>query len=345
MLIMKRPKIGIALGSGAVRGMAHIGILKVLEEHDLAPSYITGTSIGSIIGACYASGRDPEWIENFMLNAEWNKLLDFTIPKRGFLEGRNIEDVILRITKNKNFSDLRKPLRVIATDILNHQRVVFKEGNVAKATRASMSIPGVFDPVEIDGKKLVDGALVDPIPTDELYDMGADIVIAVDLSINIEEYYMHKSQVQEQGGFSETLKQKLITEEIKHLKASIRNGQLWIPKLILNIVEPFIKPKQVLKLFTGRQMPEIIETMMRSLDILGNELSKEKLKKEKIDVIIKPTFRGVKCAEFEKIEHCIKQGEIAALKAIPQIRKAIAHYHCMHDKKCRVELMKKEKKK
>jgi NTE family protein len=321
-----RPKIGIALGAGAVRGMAHIGILKVLEENGLVPDFITGTSIGSIIGACYASGKSPEWIERFVLSARWRELLDFTVPKRGLLEGKSIESIIQRVTKNKNFSELDIPLRVIATDINNHERVVFKEGNVAKATRASMSIPGIFNPLEIDNKRLVDGDLVDPIPTDELIEMGADIVIAVDLSVNLEDYYMEKKQVKGQKGFSDMLFERMITQEIKYLKSSIRHEKKLMPKLFMSAASPFLNPKRLLKMIKGREMPEILNVMMLSIDILGNQLSKEKLKNQKIDVIIKPTFKGVKWADFDRVEDCINAGELAALRALPEIKKAIADY-------------------
>ncbi len=327
VMARKKPKIGIALGAGAVRGMAHIGILKVLEENGFEPDYVTGTSIGAIIGAFYASGRSPEWIERFVLYTRWKELLDFTIPNRGFLEGRSIEASLQRVTRHRSFDDIEKPLRVVATDITNNEKVVFKEGNVAKATRASMSIPGVFDPVEIHGKKLVDGAMVDPIPTEDLKEMGADIVIAVDLSINIHEYYMSKKDVKEQGGFTEVLKEKLVTEEIRHLKTSIKKRKFWVPRFLLFLLSPLLKPKKILRFMTGKQMPEIIQILLQAQDMLGNQLSKEKLKNQDIDVVIKPKFKGVKWAEFDKTNHCIQAGEIAALRALPDIKKAIRKFN------------------
>jgi predicted acylesterase/phospholipase RssA len=122
------------------------------------------------------------------------------------------------------------------------------------------------------------------------------------------------------------MRDKFITDEIKLLKESIRKGKLWVPRFILPFVTPLLKPKRLMKIVTGKQTPELIEIMLKSIDILGNELSKEKLKHLKIDVIIKPEFHDVKWAEFDKTEHCIRAGEVAAIKALPKIKKAIKDF-------------------
>lgn len=174
-------KMGLALGGGAMRGLAHIGVLKALEEQGFRPDYIAGTSIGAVIGALYASGVTPYIMSGLANNLNARSFYDITPPRKGFIKGNNIEQLIALLTKGREFKELNIPLAVTATDLTECKLVVFTEGKVYKAVRASISVPGIFIPVEAGNMVLVDGGVLERVPTRIVREMGADIVISVDV--------------------------------------------------------------------------------------------------------------------------------------------------------------------
>jgi NTE family protein len=314
----EKPKVGLALSGGAVRGMSHIGILKVLEKENIPINFVAGTSIGALIGTIYASGVKIEKLEQIAKTTKWKKLVDFTIPKTGFIAGKRIEDYIKKIIGNKNFEDLGIPLSIVATELNSGQKVVFNQGNLTKAIRASISMPGVFEPVVEDGSIFIDGGLVDPVPVDIVKEMGADIVITVDLTINIEKGDLSEVY-KEESAFTEFFEKKLVSTELRYLKDFLRKKKIKLPFLI----KKFLKPKRIVKLMFGKNVPKIIRYRVRSMDILGNQFAKEKLKYPYVDVIIKPEFEGVKWTEFDKTNEIIRAGEIAAEEALPKIKRLL----------------------
>jgi len=177
-----RPKIGLALGAGGLRGLAHVGVLRVLEREKIPIDYIAGCSIGSLIGALYCAGLDSETIYKLAKHLKRRHWLDFVIPKMGIISGDRVLAMIRLLTKQKRFEELTIPLSVIATDLGNGREVIFNEGDVATAVRASVSVPGVFVPYQLGEILYVDGAVLNPTPIDVARKMGADIVIAVDLA-------------------------------------------------------------------------------------------------------------------------------------------------------------------
>lgn len=178
---MKRPKIGLALGAGAARGFAHVGVLQVLSENGVPIDYIAGCSMGAFIGALYATGSDMNFFEKLIPELEVKRLLDFSISKHGLIKGEKMREVIKLLTKNKNIEDTVIPYRCIAVDIGSCQVDVFENGPIYEAVRASISIPGIFQPYQLNGKTYVDGAVLERLPVQLVKDMGADIVIAVDV--------------------------------------------------------------------------------------------------------------------------------------------------------------------
>ncbi len=177
-----RPKIGLALGSGGLRGTAHIGVLKVLERETIPIDYIAGCSIGSMIAALYCSGYTPEQILNLAKKIKPSFWMDFIVPKMGILAGDRFLETMRILTRKNQFSDLSIPLAVVATEITSGCEVVFTEGDVAPAVRASISVPGIFVPFRIGEMLLVDGAVLNPTPLNVLEEMGAEIIIGVDLA-------------------------------------------------------------------------------------------------------------------------------------------------------------------
>lgn len=177
-----KPKIGLALGSGGARGFAHIGVLKVLDEHQIPIDYLAGSSMGSFIGALYANDIQPHMMEKLALNLKRKHWLDLTVPNMGLVAGQKAKELFRLLTHGKNIEDLSKPLAIVATDIETGERVVFREGPVDQAIRASTSIPGIFVPERVGDRLLVDGGVIDRVPITVTKEMGADLVIAVDVA-------------------------------------------------------------------------------------------------------------------------------------------------------------------
>lgn len=175
-------KIGLALGGGAVLGAAHIGVLKALDELDVEISYVTGTSIGAFVGALYAFGNTPKDIEEIALDLNWMDISGIAIFESGLLSNAKLGELIDKSLGERKIEDADIPLAVIATDITSGEKEIINKGHVARAVMASTCIPGVFSPVECDGKLLVDGGIVENIPIDTVKNMGADYVIGVDLN-------------------------------------------------------------------------------------------------------------------------------------------------------------------
>ncbi|GAB3259519.1 patatin-like phospholipase family protein [Chitinimonas naiadis] len=180
--VVLKPRIGLALGGGAAKGFAHIGVIKVLEAQGLAPTVVSGTSAGSVVGALYASGMDGFALQEQSFSLEESRVRDFSLSSGGLVKGEKLQDYINELVKNRAIEKLAKPFAAVSTELDTGRRVAFSRGNTGQAVRASCSIPGVFQPVLVSGKRYVDGGLVSPVPVDAARELGADIVIAVDIS-------------------------------------------------------------------------------------------------------------------------------------------------------------------
>jgi len=180
-----RLRVGIAMGSGAAYGYSLIGILKVLEREGIYPDVIAGTSMGALVGSFYASGKSPKELEEIALTitkAKLWSLADFTLPRSGVLVGRELIAFLKSVIGDVTFDQLPTPFACVATDIRNGQEVILKEGPVAEAVRASLSLPFFFQPYYQEGRYLVDGGLVNPVPTSVIVNLGADILLSVNLT-------------------------------------------------------------------------------------------------------------------------------------------------------------------
>ena len=176
------PKIALVLGGGAVRGFAHIGVIKTLEAHGIVPDMVVGTSAGSVVGALYAGGYTGFELQKIAFQLEQESVGDWVLPDRGFIKGEMLQNFINKALQNRSIERLNKPFAAVTTELQTGEMAVFRRGNTGMAVRASSSIPGVFQPVKINGREYVDGGLVSPIPVRAARNMGADIVIAVDIS-------------------------------------------------------------------------------------------------------------------------------------------------------------------
>jgi NTE family protein len=177
----KVPSIGLALGGGFARGIAHIGVLKVLEAEKIPIDFVAGTSVGALIGAAYCSGVSPAELEQVAARVRFRDLARWTVSRYGFATNQRMIGFLNRILKVKTFEELRIPLAVTATDFASGEGVVFRSGPLADPVRASCAYPGVFLPVKVDNRLLVDGMLAHSLPSQPVREMGAERVIAVNL--------------------------------------------------------------------------------------------------------------------------------------------------------------------
>lgn len=181
----KKQKIGLALGGGAARGFAHIGVIKALEEFEIPIDIISGTSIGSFIGALYSSGNLEEFEKEIRSKNSFMRdvllKLDPTFPKLSLMNGNEVIKIFKSLSSARTFEDLSIPLTTVTTGIEKNEKIECNDGDLINAIRASIAIPGVLSPVYINQRLCVDGGLVDPVPVESLYNMGADITIAVNL--------------------------------------------------------------------------------------------------------------------------------------------------------------------
>jgi NTE family protein len=177
----RRKTVGVALGGGGARGIAHLAVLKVLHENDIPIDFVAGSSVGALIGAIYCSGTPFEEVEEVMKEIRWKDLGGLSLRLKGLQTNHRMDSFLRRLMVETQFEKLKTPLWVVATDLMAAKPVVINTGDVPLAVRASTAIPGIYAPVEVDGRDLVDGALITHVPVRACREMGADVVIAVDV--------------------------------------------------------------------------------------------------------------------------------------------------------------------
>ncbi|MGE8561769.1 MAG: patatin-like phospholipase family protein [Acinetobacter sp.] len=247
-----RPIVALVLGSGGARGYAHIGVIQVLEQHGIHPDFIVGTSAGSIVGSIYASGKTADELRDIALNMRANDVRDIKLDVKGFFDGKKVENYVNQQVNNTPLELLKTPMYVVATELKEGKKVVFNYGNTGQAVRASVSIPSMFVPTKIGEDEYVDGGLVSPVPVDVARDLGADIIIAVDILAQP----MHTETSNVWGLFNQNInimQNHLAREELKH--ADI-------------VIQPDLREKAHIFDVKGREM-----TMQAGIEAAQNQLN------------------------------------------------------------------------
>lgn len=210
-----KPLVALVLGSGGARGYAHIGVIEILEQHGIRPDFIVGTSAGSIVGSLYASGKSAEELREVALDMQVNDVRDISIGIQGFFDGKKVENYVNQQVENTPLESLKIPMFVVATELKQGQQIVFNKGNTGQAVRASISIPSMFVPTIISGTEYVDGGLVSPVPVNVARDLGADMIIAVDILAQP----IHTETTNVWGMFNQNInimQNKLAAQELKN---------------------------------------------------------------------------------------------------------------------------------
>ena len=307
-----RKTVGLVLGSGSSRGWAHIGVIEALEEEKIPIDYIVGCSIGSYVGAIYASGGFKS-LKEFVLRMDGKKVFsyfDVVFPRSGLLNGtKRLKELYSMHTDAADFSDLKIPLMMVATDLATGKRVVLKSGSILHALRATMSIPGLFAPVKVKDRWLVDGGLVDPVPVGAARTLEADVVIAVDLN---------------SGVVSRTKR----IRQARHPARKTAHPLAYKGELIEKLSDFYeaagINFAGKINELLGRESltPDIIETVMTSINIMQERITRINLAVEPPDILIQPHLGQLKMLDFDQVEHAIEEGyagvkdKIAVIKAL-----------------------------
>lgn len=311
--------IGLALGSGAARGLAHIGVLKVLEESDIPIGCIAGTSIGAFIGALYAAGVPVQQMEKTLCDLDWRaltRLLSPTLPTSGLLDGGKVAKFMAELLPVQTFEELAIPLAVTATDIESGEALVIHQGSLLKGLHAATAFPGIFTPVPWNGRFLVDGGLCKPVPADVAYRMGARRVIGVSaIPALIRPQPASLNHIEDKPLRIRTALREFFTStQIENLFHNIWQD---------NSREQNSSNSERLPEKSRHRSPGIFRVCARSVAIMENQINDLQLEKEAIDLLIRPRFEGISLLDFHRAKESIKAGEVATRQLLPQIRRLL----------------------
>ena len=295
----RKPKIGFVLGAGSARGWAHIGVLRALTEEGIKPDFIAGCSVGALVGAAFAAGRLDQ-LEAWALALDWKRMLrlaDFGL-RGGLIRGRRMREVFREQFVERNFSDLSVPFGAVATDLHSGQEIWLHEGKVSDAIGASIAVPGLFQPVLVEDRFLVDGSVVNPIPVSLCRAMGADIVVAVDLGSDLVGRYVRDDD----RAPTQTAPQGLISRILAGYGRASEPGAGADPQLAA---------------------PSLMDTLMGSINIMQLRIARSRLAGEPPDVLLTPRLGHLGLLDYHHAGVAIAEGREAVARMLPAIRNAI----------------------
>lgn len=302
-----RPRIGLALGSGGARGWAHIGVIETLLEAGIKPDIICGTSMGALVGAAYVADRLPA-LRNFALALTWREivsLIDVRLTGGGILDGSRIVGLLEQLNITAPIESFDKPFCAIATDLETGREIWLREGPINDAVRASISLPGIFKPSQIDGRWLADGGLVNPVPVSTCRALGADIIIAVNLNGEIVSRF-----TDENGRPAKTLTIGSSPEFLRRLLDQI-------PPALRNQASA-IAPKL---LQSGPSAPGYFDVLTNSINVMQDQITRARLAGDPPHVMLVPRLRGIGVLEFNRAEEAIVEGRACMQEALGSLRK------------------------
>lgn len=292
-------KIGLALGAGAARGWAHIGIIRALEDIGVKIDVVAGCSIGAYVGAAYASGKLDELEEWAYSLSEWQvfSLLGIGFRRGGLASGQKVFEKHKAEFCAPSFDEMTLPFTAVATDLYSGKEVIFNKGDVNDAIQASCAIPALFPPIEHEGRWLIDGAVVNPVPVNQCRQLGADFVIAVNLSADFRPQLIEKFEHEHEES------QKKTDDFLN--KASGGFVKQWF--------SPDPKPNK-------KQAPGIMSVMSGALEILQARVTRSRLAGDPPDLLIEPQLRDVGLLEFQRAEELSIKGKEAVQRIAEQIK-------------------------
>lgn len=303
----RRPRIGLALGSGSARGLAHIGVLRALKEAHITVDVVAGTSMGAVIGAVFASGK-IDGLTAKLLDLDWQSivaLLDPVFPRSGLIDGQKIAEFVRARVPSARIEDLLMPFAAVSTDITNGEQVVATAGDLTEAVRASIAVPGIVTPVRSNGRILVDGGLVNPVPVSVARAMGADLVIAVDLNHDIVAGRLSRPVARANG--HGPIMARLLASLQAINSPVLAQFEAWLYKAPL---EP---------------LPGIFDVLLASLYIMQARVTEAALQQDRPEILIQPPLGAVRFMEFDRAEEIIDIGYRSATEQLAHWTRTKTH--------------------
>ncbi len=305
----KRPRLGLALGAGAARGMAHLGVLRELEEAGLAPDVVAGTSIGALVGGMYAAGKLDRLTE-VALRLDWKQIaryfVEISFPRSGLIEGNKLTALLAEIVGEVELTELPLPFRAVTTNLMTGEEVVISDGDLVEAIRASIAVPGIFTPARRGDDLLVDGGLVNPVPVSVCRTMGAERIIAVDLNYG---------RVKDTRARNSTVKEK---SALASQRPNFDAGQIfeWLER---NTKQFDIELPNPLKAWMERHaLPNVFDVLGNTLGIIESQIAATRLQVDKPDLLIQPNVGDIRFMDFVHAGEMIEEGRRAAKEALGQ---------------------------
>jgi NTE family protein len=312
---MKR-KVVLALGSGASRGWSHIGVIDALEESGVEITAISGTSIGAFIAAVYAGGGLAS-LKDFVLEMEGKRVFaysDIMLSTRGFIKGsKKLDELFSMHTEVKDFSDLSIPVKMVATDLFSGKKIVIDKGDLFTGMRASMSLPGIFEPIKYKNRWLIDGGVVDPIPIAVARTMGDYPVVAVDLNAHLVSHRMEKIQNKH------LTSEKSNRGKEKFLNLGFTFAQKF-PNELTHIGSAFME--KMTSVFKNQEQPPHMGDVMSSyVDIVQDRITRVNLAVDPPDILIQPRLGNYNMLDFGRVSYAIEEGYRRMLDQIEELDK------------------------
>lgn len=302
-------KIGLALGSGAARGLAHIGVLTSLQKRQVRLDYLSGSSIGALVGACFAKEGDIEPVKKLVLDTDWRRLVDLVdlnlaFLLKGFVQGEKVKELLRALLGDVHFKDLKIPLSVVATDIKNGEAVVINKGSVLDAVRASISMPALFMPCKRNGSFLIDGGIVSPLPVTEVRDMGSEFIIASNVIQSLRNKRAFSDRDEKTSSGNED-KDSLLDRKIVSL---VQSNELFNRKIGSYMRKIKKNMPAVVNMFDSemREAPNIFEVIAQALYSMEYQVLKSK--KEEADLVITSNTDDIASLEFFRAGEAIDIG-------------------------------------
>lgn len=309
----KHKRVGLALGSGGARGWAHLGVVQALRERDVSVEFVAGTSMGAVVGAFLAAGR-IDTLRELADTLDWRRLRQFlweiSLSRSGLTDGHRLLEETEKLLGVAQFRGLSLPFRVVATDLGTGGEVVLGSGSLLQALRASISIPGLFSPVWMGKRLLVDGGLVNPVPVNVVRDMGAGVVIAVDVSHGIEPEKMLPAPP-EPGTVKPVGPLRLPKETGEEESA----GAMQILENFFDEVERKVR-KFKASWAKKEAKPDMVEVLMRSVRIMEARIASARRQVEPPDLLIEPRVGAIATLDFQRAKEAIAAGYAATREAL-----------------------------
>ncbi|MEW6299226.1 MAG: patatin-like phospholipase family protein [Thermodesulfobacteriota bacterium] len=303
------PTVGLALGSGSARGWAHIGVIQTLGEAGVPIDYVAGSSIGALVGGVFCAGQ-LDTLAREARHLDWRRLvrmLDIALPRSGLLAGEKITAFIRQLTGERPLTTLPTPFWAVATDLRTGREVWIRQGSIADAIRASMSVPGILTPIRYGPQWLVDGGLANPVPVSVCRAMGADIVIAVNLNADIL-LRPEKPQSPPTAGTGTSRGRRLQHTFRYYWQQRGKQFRQLLPPLPRRAREPSLS---------------IFEVVLYSLHVMQDRITRHRLAADPPDFLITPAVRHIQLLEFHRADEAIAEGTRAAQALLPAIRESI----------------------